>query len=110
MEALGVILVLGGILTFLVSGLGYARSQQAMVVCLKNKYNEQWVQMGKPELSPFRAFNSIPLTEFVSSEGGALQENSELAALHAKARFWFYAFGLNFGVVFLGLLILGASS
>ena len=109
MEALGGILVLGGILTFLITGLGYARSQQAMVDCLKNKYNEQWVQLGKPELSPFQPFNSIPLTELVVSKG-SLQGNSELAALHAKARFWLYAFGLNFGVVFLGLLVLGASS
>ena len=110
MEALGVILVLVGILTFLITGLGYARSQQAMVDCLKNKYNEQWVQLGKPELSPFQPFNSIPLTVLFTSKGGALQKSSELAALHAKARYWFYAFGLNFGVVFLGLLALGASS
>lgn len=110
MEALGVILVLGGILAFLVTGLGYARSQQAMVDCLKNKYNEQWVQLGKPELSPFQPFNSIPLTELVASKGSTLQANPELAALHAKARHWFFVFGLNFGVVFLGLLVLGASS
>lgn len=110
MEALGAVLVLGGILAFLVTGLGYARSQQAMANCLKNKYNELWVQLGKPELSPFQPFNSIPLTELVASKGSVLQAGPELTALHAKARFWFYAFGLNFGVVFLGLLALGASS
>lgn len=110
MEAFGGILALGGILAFLVTGLGYARSQQAMVDCLKNKYNERWVQLGKPELSPFQAFNSIPLTELVATKGSVLQSNSELATLHAKARFWFYAFGLNIGVVLLGLLVLGVSS
>ncbi len=110
MEALGGILVLGGILAFLITGLGYARSQQAMVDCLKSKYNEQWVQLGKPELSLFQPFNSIPLTELVASKGGDFQGNSELATLHAKVRFWFYTFALNFGVVFLGLLALGASS
>lgn len=110
MEALGGILVLGGILAFLITGLGYARSQQAMVDCLKNKYNEQWVQLGKPELSPFQPFNSIPLNELVASKGGDLQATPELAVLHLKAKFWFYAFGLNFGVVFLGILVSGASS
>ena len=104
------IFILGGILAFLVTGLGYSRSQQAMVDCLKSKYNEKWVQLGRPELSLFKVFSSISLTELVASKDGALQENSEFTALHAKARYWFYAFGLNFGVVFLGLLILGASS
>ena len=110
MEALGILLVLGGILAFLITGLGYARKQQALVDCLKRKNSELWVQLGKPELSPFQPFSSIPLTELVASKGGSVQASPELAELHAKARFWFYAFGLNFGVVFLGLFVLGASS
>ena len=110
MEALGVLLALGGILAFLVTGIGYARNQRALTDRLKSKYNEQWVQLGKPELSLFLPFNAIPLTELVASKGDALPETGELAALHSKARFWFYAFGLNFGVVFLGLALIGASS
>ena len=109
MEVLGLFFVLGGILAFLVTGLGYARKQQALVDCLKNEYNEQWVKLGKPELSPWRPFNSLPLYGLLASKGNSINTSAELIQLHSKARFWFFAFGLNFGVVFVGLFILGAN-
>lgn len=110
MEALGMLFVLGGILAFLITGLGYARKQQALVDCLKNKYNELWVQLGEPEFSPFMPFKALPLYELLASKGAALKVSSELIQLHSRARFWFFAFGLNFGVVFVGFFIVSASS
>ena len=110
MEALGISLVLGGILAFLVTGLCYARKQQALVDCLKTKYNELWVQLGKPEFSPLKPLNALPLYELLASKGSDLNTSKELTQLHSKARFWFFAFGLNFGVVFAGFFIAGASS
>lgn len=110
MESIGVVLVLGGVLALLVTGLGFARKQQALVDRLKSGYSDQWVRLGKPEASSFKPFNSTPLTELVSYKGSSVQETPELAALHLEARRWFYAFGIHFGTVFLGCLILGASN
>jgi hypothetical protein len=110
MEAIGTLLMLGGILAFLITGLGYARSQKAFVDFFKDNFNETWVSLGKPELTPFQPFRSLPLTELVASISPELGPNPQLNALHAKAKLWFFAFGINFGVVFLGGIMLGASS
>jgi hypothetical protein len=110
MEEIGALLMLGGILAFLITGLGYARSQKAFVDFLKDNFNEKWVSLGKPELSPFQPFRSLTLTELVASVSPELGSNPQLNALHKKAKFWFFSFGINFGIVFLGGIMLGASS
>lgn len=110
MEAIGTLIMLGGIVFLMFTGIRYSYSQRAFASCLKIEHKELWQSLGQPELNPFQPFRSVPLTNLVFTRNPGLGADKQLIAYHAKARYWFFAFGINFGVVFLGAFILGASS
>ena len=109
MEAIGMLLAFGGVLAFFVTGLGCVRSQQAFVDSLKSNHQKEWSAMGKPEIKMLDPFKTHSLQELIFSSKPDLGNNPELMRLHKKARFWFISLGMNFAVVFLGMIV-GATS
>lgn len=110
MAELGLLVFFLGMLALAFTGIISVRRQSALAEELKNELPEIWCQLGKPELSVLNPFSSLALNELVFSKQPDLRGNEKLIHKHLEARSAFFLFGANFGFVFLGVILIGASS
>lgn len=110
MEAIGAFLIISGLLFIVFPGLKHARSIARFTDCLKTEHHDIWVKLGKPELSVLYPFRSLPALRLLDKKVADFDSVPKLKQLQSRARFWFYAFGANFGVILIGCFLVVASN
>lgn len=110
MKAIGDFLIISGLLFIVVPGLKHARSIARFTDCLKTEHHDIWVKLGRPELSILDPFRSLPALRLLDNEVADFDSVPMLKKLQSRARFWFYAFGASFGVIFIGCFLVLASN
>ncbi len=110
MEDIGILFILGGLLFLAYPALKHAKSINSFTSYLKAEHPDIWLKLGKPEISmlhPFRFLLALKIVERNISEFEAIPE---LRRLQRNAKFWFYTYGANFGIIFIGFLLAALSN
>lgn len=109
METIGMVLIMGGLLFIMFPALKHARSMNSFTTHLKTEHPEIWLKLGKPEISILHPFRARPAFKAVEKNFPEFEAFPELRKLQHRAKFWFYAYGANFGIIFLGFLLVALS-
>ena len=101
---------MGGLLFIMFPALKHARSMNNFTSYLKSEHPDVWSKFGKPEISMLHPFRALPAFRAVERNVPEFEAIPELGRLQRKAKFWFYAYGANFGIIFLGFLLVALSN
>jgi len=110
MESVGIALVMGGLLSIVFPALKHARSMNRFTSYLRSEHPDIWLKLGKPEISILYPFRALPAFNAVEKNIPEFDAFPKLRELQHKAKFWFYAYGANFGIIFLGFLLVALSN
>lgn len=104
------VLSMGGLLLIVFPALKHARSMDRFTSYLRTAHPEMWFELGKPEISILHPFRAMPAFKVVEKNIPGFEAHPELLELQRKAKFWFYAYGANFGIIVLGFFIVALSN
>lgn len=101
---------MGGLLFIMLPALKHARSMNNFTSYLKTEHPGVWVKLGKPEMSILHPYSAMPAFKAIEGKVPEIEAIPELVRFQSKAKFWFYANGVNFGIIFLGFLLVVLSN